>query len=134
MLQNSRIFLVALVVLTWSCKDDNPDILSEAFENNYEPLPENLIAYNSDRSISARYVDPTLRYDHGVLGDKIEAGGLLVIKDRIEYYFKLDEVYVFEDLQPRLKDVDHDGEPEFITIQTHMNLGASVSVYKIIKQ
>jgi len=75
-----------------------------------------------------------VRYDHGVLGDKIEAGGLLVIKNKVNYYLKLDEVFVFEDLQPRLNDIDQDGELEFITIQTHVNFGATVSVYKIINE
>jgi len=128
------ILFLTLVMFVMSCKDDHTDVLIDAIENRYEPLPENLVAYNDDRSVSARYVDPTMRYDHGVLGDKIEAGGLLVIKNKKEYYYKLDETFVFEDLQPRLKDVDNDGEIEFITIQTSVYFGASVYVYKIINE
>ena len=41
--------------------------------------------------LSARYVDPVTRYTHGILGDKIEAGELLVVKDNIQYYYKLED-------------------------------------------
>ena len=123
---------VIVILLVASCTQKQPDPIPDIPSKTYQFLPENLTAYNEDHTISARYVDPTLRYDHGVLGDKIEAGGLLVVKNNKEYYYRLDTNFVFEDLQPRLKDVDNDGELEFITIQTSLQLGASVAVYKII--
>ena len=128
-----KIFLLFLwIVFATSCKKEQPDLLPEPPGNTYESLPENLVATDDNMTISARYVDPVTRYTHGILGDKIEAGGLLVIKDDQEYYYKLDEMFVFEDLQPRLYDVDLDGEMEFITIQTSLSFGAGVYVYKII--
>jgi hypothetical protein len=54
------------------------------------------------------------------------------VRNNKEYYYRLGTNYVFEDLRPRLKDVDNDGEVEFITIQTSLKLGASVAIYKII--
>ncbi|MDP1623447.1 MAG: hypothetical protein Q8M08_14030 [Bacteroidales bacterium] len=125
------VFVFILIFSVTGC-ERYQEPLYTGIEKQYATLPENMIAWNDDRSVSARYVDPTLRYNHGILGDKIEAGGLLVIKNKRQYYFKLDETFVFEDLQPRLKDVDNDGELEFITIQTSLNFGASVCVYKII--
>jgi hypothetical protein len=122
------IFAFSLMGCTHKIAHDTTD----TSEKQYISLPENLIAFNDDSTISARYVDPTGRYNHGILGDTIEAGGLLVIKNKKEYYYKLAETNVFEDLRPKLKDVDNDGEPEFITIQTHMDLGASVCIYKIV--
>jgi hypothetical protein len=122
------IFAVSLMGCTHKIAYDATD----TSEKQYIGLPENLIAFNDDSTISARYVDPTGKYKHGILGDTIEAGGLLVIKNKKEYYYKLAETDVFEDLRPRLKDVDNDGDPEFITIQTRMDLGASVCIYKIM--
>jgi hypothetical protein len=65
-------------------------------------------------------------------GMKLKQGAYWSIKNNKECYLRLDTNFVFEDLQPRLKDVDNDGEIEFITIQTSLQLGASVAVYKII--
>jgi hypothetical protein len=61
---------------THSEQGKGPDLPSKT----YQSLPENLTAYNEERTLSARYVDPAMRYDHGILGDEIEAGGLLVDK------------------------------------------------------
>lgn len=123
---------IILLLFLMSCKHGQPDLGPDLPSKTYESLPENLTVYNAEHSISARYVDPTGRYDHGILGDKIEAGGLLVVKNNKEYYFKLDTNFVFEDIRPRLKDIDNDGDIEFITIQTSLQLGASVAIYKII--
>lgn len=95
-------------------------------------LPENLIARDAASDITARYTDPTTRYTHGILGDGIEGGGLLVVKAGKRYYYKLDERFVFEDLQPRIADVDKDGQPEFVTIRTSLMQGAGVAVFKLV--
>jgi len=123
--------IVFIAFLASGCKNDHPDLVPEHLGNSYEFLPENMIARSDDGSLSARYVDPVTRYAHGILGDKIEAGGLLVVNDNKPCYFQLDEMFVFEDLQPRLYDVDQDGELEIIVIQTNINSGAGVQVYKI---
>jgi FG-GAP-like repeat len=98
----------------------------------YEYLPENLIAKDDAKQVTARYTLPTTRYAHGILGDQIEGGGLLVtVKDK-QYHYKLADAFVFEDLQPRLADVDNDGALEFVTIQSSLTQGGSVAVYKIV--
>lgn len=72
---------------------------------------------------------PTERYDHGVLGDKIEYGGLIVWHDRYEVTLTLTQTRVFEDLEPRLADLDGDGVPEVVIVETDMRLGAQLAVY-----
>ena len=57
-----------------------------------------------------------------------------VVKGGNRYYRKLDERFVFEDLQPRIADVDEDGQPEFITIRTPLTEGAGVAIFKIIDE
>ncbi len=123
-----------LIVFTFSHCAEKLSIEKEApvlVSNAYEYLPENLVAKDDILQVTARYTTPTTRYAHGILGDQIEAGGLLVtVKDKSCHY-KLSDDFVFEDLQPRLADVDKDGVLEFITIQSSLTQGDSVAVYKI---
>lgn len=95
-------------------------------------LPENLVASDAASMTTAQYTDPTTRYTHGILGDRIEAVGLLVVKAGKSYLYQLEDEFVFEDLQPRLADVDNDGELEFVTILSSLTQGASVAVFKIV--
>ncbi|WP_372605203.1 FG-GAP repeat domain-containing protein [Actibacterium sp.] len=78
----------------------------------------------------ARYADPTTRYDHGILGDAVEWGALELTMDRGKTRrIVLPESRVFEDLEPRLVDLDNDGAPEVITIETDLNRGARLAIY-----
>lgn len=78
----------------------------------------------------AWYSSPTDRYRHGALGDVIE-GGALVAEDVYGklYVVTLDASEVFEDLTPRIADIDGDGRNEIITIRTSVRSGAAVAVY-----
>lgn len=79
---------------------------------------------------SARYTDPTARYDHGILGDAIEYGALeLGLVDGKRLTLRLPKDRVFEDLAPRLVDVDLDGEPEVVVIETSLQKGARLAIY-----
>jgi hypothetical protein len=79
--------------------------------------------------LRADLVDPTGRYDHAVLGDALEWGGLrLVVGDRT-VTLTLPETRVFEDIEARLADVTGDGAPEVIVVETDLALGASLAVY-----
>ena len=127
-----KMLAFSLTIIFLGCSRNEYVIAPLPEQTIYQYLPEDLIAVNDDGTITARYVDPTYRYDHGILGDKIEAVGLLVVKNMKSYYFRLDTGQVFEDLKPRMKDIDNDGQMEFVTIQTSLSAGASVCVYKII--
>ena len=77
----------------------------------------------------ARYADPTRRYDHGILGDEVEYGTLVISTTKGRVRLKLPQTRVFEDTEPRLADVDGDGAPEVIVVETDMARGARLSVY-----
>ncbi len=80
--------------------------------------------------VSAEYADPTTRYAHGVLGDAIEWGTLeLRLADRRVLRIVLPEARVFEDTAPRLADLDGDGAPEVIVVESSLTQGARLAVY-----
>ena len=86
----------------------------------------------------AEYSQPTSRYAHGILGDTLEWGALTLTIDtcpacaRIKadsITVTLPQTHVFEDLQPRLADLDGDGDNEVIVIETDVTLGAALAIY-----
>lgn len=83
--------------------------------------------------VDARYSEPTDRYAHGILGDAIEWGALeIVVEDwsnRVTMRFVLPPDRVFEDVAPRLADVDGDGTPEVVVVETQAETGAQLAVY-----
>lgn len=80
--------------------------------------------------ISAKYDQPTTRYAHGVFGDTIEYGALLMtLKNGKVLRVNLPEARVFEDISPRVIDLDDDGAPEVVVIETHVNQGAQLAIY-----
>lgn len=79
---------------------------------------------------SARLTDPTDRYDHGVLGDALEWGGLeMTLADGRRLQVTLPEDRVFEDVEARLGDFDGDGRPEVMVVETDISLGGSLAIY-----
>ncbi len=80
---------------------------------------------------SARYAGPTRAYDHGVLGDKVEYTKLILRAGGRRIVIGAGEGFVFEDLAPRLADLNGDGMPEVITVRTDMERGASLAVYGV---
>jgi hypothetical protein len=81
---------------------------------------------------SAWYDDATTRYAHGVLGDAIEPGSLhakTAAGNTVS--IKLATEHVFEDIKPRLADLDGDGQNEIITIRSHNQKGGQIAVYGI---
>ena len=97
----------------------------------------------SETIVSAQYAGPTDRYTHGVLGDAIEwsvleiktdnrsSNGLAVETAQREwiYEIRLPLDRVFEDVAPRLADLDGDGTPEVIVVETEVNTGAQLAIY-----
>ena len=78
----------------------------------------------------ASFADPTSRYAHGVLGDDIEYGAIeLVLQDGAQLKLTLPPSRVFEDIAPRLWDLDKDGLPEVVVVESHRDFGARLSVY-----
>ena len=80
--------------------------------------------------VAARYDEPTGRYPHGVLGDGIEYGALVLDTDAGRVLrLRLPETRVFEDTAPRLVDLDGDGAPEVVVVESHASRGARLAVY-----
>lgn len=78
----------------------------------------------------AWYARPTRRYAHGVLGDAVEAGSLVAVTSsgsRFEAILPDDRV--FEDITPRIADLDGDGSNEVITIRSSGSGGAAVAIF-----
>lgn len=87
-------------------------------------------AWAQDVIVAARYADATTRYAHGVLGDAIEHGTLVIeLQDGTERQFVLPESSVFEDTAPRLYDVTGDGRPEVIAVESSQSAGARLVLY-----
>ena len=101
----------------------------------------------ADTILSARYIEPTTRYDHGILGDAVEWGGIEIVtgasrgdpaktllstKREFTWQIVLPEDRVFEDVEPRLWDVTGDGAPELVLVLTRLDLGASLLVVGLV--
>lgn len=96
-------------------------------------LPDGKIAVAQTGNVRmAWYGAPTERYQHCILGDCIEAGSLVVqLDDGTELTLELPDEQVFEDLTPRLFDLDGDENSEIITIRASNTGGAAVVVYAV---
>ncbi len=88
--------------------------------------------------LRAQFSDPTDRYDHGILGDAIEFGALILDlgpcpectdSPAKRLRIRLPKDRVFEDLEPRLVDLDGDGINEVIVVETSLSKGAQLAVY-----
>lgn len=81
---------------------------------------------------AAWFAGSTGRYDHGVLGDAIEASVLKVETRAGEILsYELPADSVFEDLTPRLADLDGDGGDEVIVVLSRAGAGAAVAVFGV---
>ncbi|MDX1709591.1 MAG: VCBS repeat-containing protein [Rhodovibrionaceae bacterium] len=95
-----------------------------------DALPDGRPAFGNMDIREAWLIAPTARYGHGVLGDATEAGGLFVRgSDGGTYRYMLPEDAVFEDLQPRLADLDGDGLSEVIVVKSYLASGAALALY-----
>ncbi len=74
-----------------------------------------------------RFDQPVVRYGHNVLGETPEWGALCVDATCMT----LPETRIFEDIAPRLTDLDFDGRPEIIVVETHIEKGASLAIYDL---
>ena len=79
---------------------------------------------------AARYTEPTTRYAHAVLGDAVEWGAVEMDVGASRVTVRLPQSDVFEDLMPRVVDVDLDGARDVAVIETRSGLGARFAVYR----
>ncbi|NNU80261.1 VCBS repeat-containing protein [Halovulum dunhuangense] len=82
--------------------------------------------------VEARFEGETTRYPHGALGDGIEYTTLVVQRERRSLRMSLPVTRVFEDVAPRLADLDGDGAPEIVAVESDQAGGASLVVYRAV--
>ncbi|MGY3436369.1 MULTISPECIES: FG-GAP repeat domain-containing protein [unclassified Marinovum] len=86
---------------------------------------------------SASYEMPTDRYPHGVLGDDLEWGTLRVATRAKpectagggDIVLRLPSELVFEDVAPRVVDLDGQGPAEIVVVESHATKGARLAVW-----
>jgi len=87
---------------------------------------------------NAKYIEPTTRYDHGILGDAVEWGALELtvdtcidceIKSIRKFIIRLPENRVFEDIAPRLVELTDEAGPGVMVVETDLELGARLAIY-----
>lgn len=83
---------------------------------------------------AAWYDAATTRYTHGVLGDAVEGGALYAYAEGADNNcdvigLTLDAAHVFEDIAPRLVDLDGDGANEILTVRSSLTQGAQLAIY-----
>ena len=122
---------------TWTAQkaksgDFPPRIVAENRSAAPSRIPAMLTASARGCSGIARawYSEPTSRYRHGALGDTIEGGALTArLAGGRTTVLKLPESEVFEDIAPRIVDLDGDGKCEIITILSSLGAGGSIVVF-----
>lgn len=94
-----------------------------------DALPDGRIAVGHRDIARAWLAEPVTRYDHGILGDKIEAGSLVIeTRDGKLQSVRLKDDAVFEDREPRLADLDGDGHDEIVVVKSYLKRGSSLAV------
>jgi hypothetical protein len=97
-------------------------------------LPDSRVAIGSRDIARAWLAEPTTRYDHGILGDKIEAGSLVIeTRDGQRQTVRLKDDAVFEDLEPRLADLNSDGHDEVVVVKSYLKRGSALAVIGLRK-
>jgi hypothetical protein len=92
-------------------------------------LPDGRVATGTHDIARAWFAQPTSRYDHGVLGDSVEAGILVIeTRDGKRQEVKLEDDAVFEDLEPRLADLDGNGHDAIVVVKSSLKRGSSLAV------
>jgi hypothetical protein len=120
-----------LVLTAWTFALAAMIAFSPACARADDRLPDGQIARASgDGPVAAWYGRPTDRYRHGVLGDAVEGGSLVVIDARGGWHeIVLTDAFVFEDITPRIADLDGDGTNEIVAIRTDLRAGAALAIY-----
>ncbi len=101
---------------------------------NSSDFPESLVTSADSVGIeSAWYDGATDRYSHGVLGDAIEPSILSVsVNTPCDVSVTLNTDHVFEDIAPRLADVDGEPGAEVVTVRSHRKKGAQIAIYALV--
>jgi hypothetical protein len=90
-------------------------------------LPDSRVAESSGPIARAWLASPTTRYDHGILGDAVEAGRLnMDRRDGKTGAVTLGSDAVFEDLWPRIVTID--GQPRIVVVKSYLARGSALAI------
>ena len=104
--------------------------LQQTTEKKPGQIPHSRVVRGTRNITETWLAGPTNRYPHGVLGDDLEASRLIATDRKgVHLFVELPSERVFEDLFPRLADLDKDGDDELIIVESDAGLGASLAVY-----
>jgi hypothetical protein len=102
-----------------SARPKNPD----------DAVRDSRVAIGARDVARAWFAEPTEAYDHGILGDKTEASALVIERrDGGKETIRLGADAVFEDIEPRLADLDGDGKDEIIVVKSYLKRGSALAV------
>jgi hypothetical protein len=90
-------------------------------------LPDARVATGAGGIVRAWLAEPTTRYAHGILGDAIEAGSLVIERrhgGRVT--LRLDPDAVFEDIAPRMAMLG--GVERIIVVKSYLDRGSALAV------
>ena len=98
-----------------------------------EILPDGRILFDENGRLLI-LSDPTGRYGHGVLGDALEGGGLILVETGgaepvVASRIVIPEPQVIEGIMPLWVDWDGDGQREIIVTLSDANQGAQIVLY-----
>jgi hypothetical protein len=95
-------------------------------------LPDAVVAAGDGPVRRAWLAEPTDRYGHGILGDRIEAGALMAeLADGRTLGLRLPRSSVFEDRYVRLADFNGDGVDEMVVVESDLREGAALAIYGV---
>ena len=119
--------IIAVLVLTMAIA--MPALAAECGQ----PLADLRVAKGNKNIAEAWLADPTTRYRHFVLGSNYEAAALCArLQDGRVLKLTLPETSVFEDRQPRLADLNGDGDDEIVVVHTRLDRGAALAVVGVV--
>ncbi len=95
-------------------------------------LPDTRIGHGRNDISRAWLISPSRRLSGGRLGDNLEATAVSVTgRDQLEYRYELPEDSAFEDLLPRVHDINGDGLDEIILVRSRRETGSSLLILGI---
>lgn len=96
-----------------------------------DPLPDTRVVSSGPTLVALS--EPTDRYGHGVLGDRIEAGAIEILDEssRTSRRITIEPPAVIEGISPMLADLDGDGEMEIVVTTAQSEDGARLEVWSL---
>lgn len=108
--------------------DQFPTTDLQPFDN---PLPDGRSVGDGTNVVAL--VEPTDRYPHGVLGDRIEAAAIQVLNPVADTSITFGPAAptVIEGISPLLADIDLDGEVDILVTHSNADVGAWLAVWRL---